>query len=138
MRTEYNYWCEGKPHKENRKMFELGYKATVYYRDSEGCRILAKYRAKEHYPTEEEAIKMAEAEFPETIENNGIKAYRCEIEAKCYKYPTDTCPDGYRVCPRCYGTGVYDGASHYHDNQGVKYCFKCEGMGVIKLKKRTK
>lgn len=119
-------------------MYEIGYKASVYYRDAEGLRILAKYRAKNHYPTEDEAIKMAKAELPETIELKGQKAYRCEIEAHCYKYPTDTCPDGYCVCPKCAGTGVYNAPSYYHDHQGIKYCFKCEGLGIIKLKKRTK
>lgn len=119
-------------------MFELGYKAVVYYRDKEGFRILAKYRSKAHYPTYEEAVEKAKGECPETIELNGRTAYRGNIEAKCYKYETDTCPEGYCVCPRCNGTGVYDAPSNYTDEHGVKYCFRCEGMGMIKLKKKAK
>lgn len=115
-------------------MFELGYKATIYYRDAEGVRILAKYRAKNHYHTEEEAIEAAKAEMPETLEINGKTAYRKGIEARAYKYETDTCPEGYCVCPRCQGTGVYNAPSRYHDNQGVKFCFKCEGWGMIKVR----
>lgn len=115
-------------------MYELGYKATAYYRDSEGARILAKYRAKDHYPTEEEAIKKAEAEFPKTIEVDGKEAFRGAIETRLYKYEIDTCPEGHCVCPKCGGSGVYGAPSNYHDSKGVKYCFKCNGLGIIKIK----
>lgn len=113
-------------------MYELGYKAKAYYRDSNGVKILARLRAKEHYPTEEEA--RANASFPETIEVNGVVAYLGEVEVKLYKYQTDVCPDGYCVCPRCYGTGVYDGRSNWTDAYGVKVCFRCEGLGIVKAK----
>ena len=116
-------------------MFEIGYKAMAYYRDKDGFRILAKYRSTTHYPTEEEALEKAKSEFPKTLEANGTKAYLGSIVAKCYKYEIDTCPEGYCVCPRCNGSGVYNAPSNYRDNHGVKYCFKCEGLGIIKLKK---
>lgn len=116
-------------------MYEIGYKAIGYYRDATGCRILAKYKTKDHYHTEEEAEKHAESEFPKTLTVSGVTAHRCEVEVKAYKYPTDTCPDGYCVCPRCGGTGVYGAPSRYHDQQGVKFCFKCDGWGMVKTRK---
>lgn len=121
-----------------KNMFEIGYKAKTYYRDSEGVRILLTATSKAHYPTEEEALRHGEAELPPTMEIKGQMGYRCEIIAKAFKYETDVCPDGYCVCPRCYGSGVYDAPSNWTDSHGVKYCFKCNGLGIIKQKKERR
>ena len=115
-------------------MYELGYKATIYYRDAQGVQILARAKQKGHYSTEEESIEKAKSAFPEKIENNGLVGYRSEIESKLYKFELLTCPEGHVICPRCGGSGLYSAPSRYHDNYGVKYCFKCEGLGHIKEK----
>lgn len=118
-------------------MYEIGYKGIAYYRDRDGVHIYGKYRTSNHYQTEEEAIEQGKKELPMTLKNSKgeVVAYRGEVSAKAYKYETDHCPSGYCVCPRCCGTGVYGAPSRYTDTQGVKFCFHCNGMGMVKERK---
>ena len=113
-------------------MYQIGYRAKAYYRS--GNLLFAKMVAKNHYSTEEEAMEHAESEFPSDLSEYGIETKtKRQIVIECHKYIIETCPEGYCVCPRCMGTGVYNGASNWTRN-GVKECFRCEGLGILKLK----
>lgn len=33
------------------------------------------------------------------------------------------------TCPKCAGTGIYQGPTGFHDSKGRPFCFECDGLG---------